>query len=104
MTTNPSTTYTREGEIPSIQTPRIDAAIVRLDGAEKIKTLIEAEYGTIARWARGRSIHKEHVYMMLAGGRTAAKIRDALAEDLGASRAEIDRLLDESATAAKGAA
>lgn len=49
---------------------------------------------TATDWAAARNFSREQVSMCLNGIRTYHAVRDALAEDLGVSRADLDRLLD----------
>jgi hypothetical protein len=68
-----------------------------LSGQDKLRTLMKVRSGSVSRWAVDQGFIPEQVFMATAGVRPYPLIRDAIASDLDLDRAEVDRLIDESA-------
>lgn len=73
----------------------IDQMLVEeMTGQEKLKALLKARGFTYQGYAQHRGLWPEQVKHTVYGARPYPEIRDALAEDLGIPRDEIDRLID----------
>lgn len=65
-----------------------------LNGQAKLYALFKAKGWTYQSYAQHRRLWPEQVKHVMYGKRPYPEIRDYLAEDLGLSRQEIDRLID----------
>lgn len=69
-----------------------------LQGRQKLRALVVARSATIQKWAQSHGFYPEQVHRTLSGERAYPEVREAMASDFDIPRAEIDLLLDESAT------
>lgn len=74
-----------------------------LSGREKVKALLKARGFTFQGYAQHRGLWPEQVKATVYGQRPYPEVRELLAQDLGISREEIDRLLDGEAVVASPA-
>jgi hypothetical protein len=74
-----------------------------MSGRDKLAALLKARGFTLTAFARRISRWPEEVRMTIGGDRPYPEIRDALAEELGLPRAEVDQLIDGSPGKAPGA-
>lgn len=66
-----------------------------MSGAERMKLLLkDAGFPSLRSFAVEHGLYVQEVSYCLNGDREYGRIRDLLAEDLGLSRTEVDRLID----------
>lgn len=79
-------------------THEIDRRLVRgLSGREKLKLLLKQEAGSLTDWARQQGVDIIEIHHTLAGRREYPEHRQRIADSIRVDRAEVDRLIDESA-------
>jgi hypothetical protein len=65
-----------------------------LSGPEKLRVLMTEQEGSVSRWAVRHGINPTEIYQLLGGIRAYPAHRERIAEVLGLSRKQVDRLLD----------
>lgn len=65
-----------------------------IDGRERLKLLLKDAGLTLQEFAQKQNVWVEQVSMCLKGDRPYPEIREAIASELGLSRATVDELID----------
>ena len=76
-------------------TPLQSAVLERMSPVDLVKGWMYVRSGSVGKWAKSHGWFPQHVYNTLEGDRAGEAVWDTVAEEIGITREELDRSIEQ---------